>query len=68
MTVKNIIEGLQIIEKYRPEKESQYHLRAEHDEIFAGSLDWPFTSEDKKKLKKLGWTAEVVVDGWRASV
>ena len=68
MTVKIIIEGLKIIEKYRPSKASPYHFRAEHDEIFVGSLDWPISEKDKKKLDELGWTADEDVDGWRAMV
>lgn len=68
MTVENIIKGLQIIEKSRPAKESPYHFRAEHDEIFVGSLDWKMPKEDKDALKKLGWSRETDVDGWRAMV
>lgn len=68
MIVKNIIEGLQIIEKSRPSNKNPYHFRAEHDEIFAGSLEWPMSKEDKKTLKKLGWVADKGVDGWRAMI
>lgn len=68
MTVKIIIEGLRIIEKSRPSKQSPYHLRAEHDQVFAGSLEWPMSKKNKNKLEELGWTADKDVDGWRASV
>jgi hypothetical protein len=68
MTVENIIKGLQIIEKSRPAKESPHHFRAEHDEIFAGSLDWKMSKEDKQSLKELGWSRDKDADGWRTLV
>lgn len=68
MTVPNILAGLQIIEAKRPSKESPYHFRAEHDEIWAGSLDWGFTQKEKDKLEELGWSADEDADGWHTSV
>lgn len=68
MTVSNIIEGLQLIQKSKPEGESDYHFRAEHDEAWAGSLEWPMSEDDKKRMGVLGWYADEVSDGWRAMV
>lgn len=68
MTTTNIIEGLQLINKSKPEGKSDYHFRAEHDEVWAGSLDWPMSNEDKKRMEELGWNADEDCDGWRATV
>lgn len=68
MKVSDIIEGLQLIQKSKPHCESDYHFRAEHDEIFVGSLDWPMAAEDKKRLHELGWEADEDIDGWKTSV
>lgn len=68
MIVANIIEGLQLINKSKPETESDYHFRAEHDEVWAGSLDWPMPEEDKKRMEDLGWRPDEDCDGWRAMV
>lgn len=68
MTTTNIIEGLQLINKSKPEGKSDYHFRAEHDEVWAGSLDWPMPYEDKKRMEELGWAADEDADGWRATV
>lgn len=66
MTASNLIEGLELIQKSKPENVSDYHIRAEHDQIWAGSLDWPMPEEDKKRMKELGWHPEEDVDGWMA--
>ena len=68
MKAADIITGLQIIERARPANESGYHVRAEHDEIFAGSLSWNLTDVDRQRLQELGWDADEGVDGWRCSV
>ena len=68
MTVKNIIDGLLLIELSRPNDKSGYHVRAEHDVIYAGSLEWPMSDNDKKKMADLGWAADEDVDGWRCFV
>lgn len=65
MNALNLIEGLKIIEEYRPEKESVYHVRSEHDVIYAGSLEWPINSKDKKKLLDMGWEEDEDADGYR---
>lgn len=68
MTVISIIEGLQLINKSKPDGQSDYHFRAEHDEIWAGSLKWPMPENDKKRMEELGWNADENCDGWRAMV
>lgn len=68
MRVPEIIEGLQIIQKSKPANRSDYHFRAERDEIFAGRLDWEMSDKDKKRMEELGWDADEDFDGWRASV
>lgn len=66
MTASNLIEGLQIIQKYASEKD--YHIRAAHDTIWAGSLDWEMSENDKQKLEELGWDEDEGADGWEARV
>jgi hypothetical protein len=68
MTVQKIIEGLMIIQKSKPETESDYHFRAEHDEIWAGNLEWQLSERDEKRLVELGWTKDSHCDGWHAHV
>lgn len=68
MKVSDIIEGLNLIQKSKPESESDYHFRAEHDEIFVGSLEWDMPDEDKKRMEELGWNQDEDADGWRAMV
>ena len=64
MKVNDIIEGLLLIQKTKPATESDYHFRAEHDKIFVGSLEWPMSDEDKKRMEELGWNADEDIDGW----
>jgi hypothetical protein len=68
MKVTDIIEGLQIIQKYKPENESDYHLRAEYDEICVGSLDWLMSEQDKARMIELGWVQDDDADGWSTYV
>lgn len=68
MKVEDIIKGLQIIESHRPSNATPYHLRAEHDEIFVGSLVYQIPDDQKKILEDLGWIANEDVDGYRAGV
>ena len=49
--MKNILEGLKIIEKY----DASSDFCAEHDQVFCGSYDLPMTDEDKEKMDELGW-------------
>lgn len=48
---QNIRDGLNIILTREPETE----IDATHDTIFCGSEDGPYTDEDRKALKRLGW-------------
>jgi len=66
MKATNIINGLLLIQKSKPENESDFHVRAEHDNIYAGSLEWEMSKEDKKRMEELGWHTDEDVDGWRA--
>lgn len=68
MTVSSIIEGLIIINKNKPVGEADYHMRAEHDLIWAGSLEWPMPEEDKARLNELNWRADEEANGWRGWV
>jgi len=68
MKVSKIIEGLQIIQKSKEAQEDDYHLRAEHDEIWSGDLEWEMSEADKNRMKELGWEADEAANGWRASV
>jgi len=68
MTVTNIIEGLLIIQKSKPNNESDYHFRAEHDVIFVSSLDWEISDEDKAKLEMLDWMEDEYANGWIAII
>ena len=65
MKAENIIRGLEIIHKSKPESESDHHVRAEHDMIIAGSLEWELSDNDKHILNELGWVADEDLDGWR---
>lgn len=68
MKVTDIIEGLQLIQKAKPENESDYHFRAAHDEIFVGSLEWEMPEEDKLRMEELGWEQNEDIDGWTTYV
>ena len=68
MKANDFIEGLTIIQKNKPESESEYYIRAEHDQVFVGSLSWKMPKKDKKRLLELGWTQDEFADGWVASV
>jgi hypothetical protein len=68
MTATEIIEGLKIIQRNKHASENDYHIRFEHDEMWAGSLKWPISIIDEMKLKSLGWIRDTEADGWRASV
>ena len=51
-TIRNVIEGLQIIEKYGSQE-----IDAQHDVIYAGpdKGEKKILSEDAAKLEELGW-------------
>lgn len=64
MKAIDIIEGIRIVEQFRPESESPYHIRAEHDRIYIGSLDWPIPEQQKQILEELGWDEDEDADGY----
>lgn len=68
MEVAKIIEGLMIIQKYKPNDTSDHHFRAEHDIIYVGSLDWSMKVEDKDRLRNLGWKEDPSAGGWSTFV
>jgi len=57
MKLNNLIQGLQILQKYY-NKPDGYKTCAEHDVIYAHSTDKPLSEEDFKKMYKLGWFQE----------
>lgn len=58
MTTVAVIEGIQILNKYRDKQ--GYDLGAEHDVIYCFSTDRPVSEEDIVLLRSLGWTQEEV--------
>jgi hypothetical protein len=68
MTITNVIAGMQIVDSFRPDDKSPYHVRAEHDNIYIGSLDWPIPETEQMKLEDLGWEKDEDADGYRAMV
>lgn len=62
--IKELIEGLQILDKY-----PNGYISAEHDIIYAGPEDISkITSEDQKALKKLGWHLDTENNCWATFV
>lgn len=59
MRTNDIIEGLQILQKYR-DKPDGYSVGAEHDILYAYETDRPVEVEDLKRLIELGWFQEDV--------
>lgn len=64
MKAQDFIEGLLIIQKYKPEGKSDRWIHPEHDEIFVGELSWPIPEEDRNKLKELGFYESNDVDSF----
>lgn len=62
--IEKITKGLRVIELSRPKTESPFHVRAEHDQLFAGSLNWNMREVDKQRLNAWGWQEVEDVDGW----
>jgi len=56
MKTNDVIEGLQILAKYR--NEPGYDLGAEHDCIYAYATDKPVERPDLERLVELGWFQE----------
>ena len=56
MKTSAIIEGLTILQKYR--NADSYAIGAEHDIIYAYETDMPLSTQDVKRMVKLGWFQE----------
>ena len=55
-TLRNLIDGIAIIAKYRHDGLDSHGIQAEHDEIYCGPDDEAVVSpEDIAKLEELGW-------------
>jgi len=66
MKIQNIIEGLQIIQKY---SEEEYCVNADHDIIYAGDAsETKMPTEEQERLKELGWRCDEQAVGWYAFV
>ena len=51
-TLRKVIDGLTLIEKYEPTA----WIAVEHDQIWAGTYsDARMPAEDRTKMKRLGW-------------
>lgn len=64
-----VIEGLQIIQKYKPEAHTPHHIGAITGFIIAGGTKdegWNYSEEDEARLQKLGWKFDDEHGGWRA--
>lgn len=58
MRTKDIIEGLQILQKYRDDQDG-FDCGAEHDVFYVYATDRPVESSDIDRLIELGWFQEV---------
>lgn len=66
MKMSEVVQGLQILQKYFHEDE--YNVMAEHDQIYVNMTDKPLSPENLKTLFQLGWFqpgAEEDEDGYR---
>ena len=68
MKAVDIIEGLLIIEKSKPKHSDNFHVRAEHDMIIAGSLEWDMPDSEQARLFALGWLKNEDFGGWYCNV
>ena len=55
MRTKDVLEGLQILQKYRNDQDG-FDLGAEHDVLYAYSTDKPVEGKDLDRMIELGWT------------
>lgn len=56
MTTSNLIEGLQILDRYRTK--SGYNIGADHDVIYAYRTNTPLHETDVARMVELGWLQE----------
>jgi hypothetical protein len=54
MKTKQIIEGLQILQKYRDDQDG-YYVDVEHDVIYAYATDKPLEASDVERMIQMGW-------------
>ena len=59
MNTKNLIEGIQILQKYMKDKDG-YHIGAGHEAIYFYKTDNEIDCSDLKRLIDLGWFQEDV--------
>ena len=59
--IKEIIQGLQILSRYRLQND---WIAAEHDIIYGPDLKEDVTPEDAKQLENLGWFFDEEFDCW----
>ncbi len=63
-TIRNVVEGLQILIKYSDPDE--HNIQSEHDEIFGpGVSPDQMTEEDRKGLESYGWHYDKGLDSWK---
>lgn len=55
MKTSSLVEGLQILAKYRTKGLNGFDTGAEHDVLYAYATDRPVEMADLKRLVKLGW-------------
>ena len=58
MKTRDVIEGLQIFQKYR-DRQDGYDVGAEHDVLYAYKTDRPLEEMDLKRILELGWHQDV---------
>lgn len=61
MEDRKLIDGLNIINKRKPESVINYNFHAEHDQLWYGEYDWT-NDEDNKILEAWGWFKDE--DSW----
>jgi hypothetical protein len=64
MTLDNIIEGMQIVQRHSAP--GTYCVAAEHDQIWCGAYDLPLTDDENKRMIELGWFK--ADDSWSAFI
>lgn len=54
MKISELAEAATIIAKYAKTRADEYCVQCEHDQIYIGAYDWPYSDEDRARLEKLG--------------
>ena len=63
MTFNEVLEGMEIIGKYYDDKDD-FHVSAEHDQIYLDNTDRPICEEDLQTLDQLGWFQTNISEGY----